>query len=150
MRKANIIISIILFCFTAFFAYLTAKLPDRNLPNTLGGDFVPWTLIIILFSLSLLLFLNSVIDKKLKTQITITLKEVGGVLALVILILAYTRGMLYFGYLITTPIFIGIMMRLSGAKKLRDIILGSLLTTAGVYLLFSRLFEVVLPEGKFF
>lgn len=100
--------------------------------------------------MSLLLFLNSVIDKKLKTQITITLKEVGGVLALVILILAYTRGMLYFGYLITTPIFIGIMMRLSGAKKLREIILCSLLTTAGVYLLFSRLFEVVLPEGKFF
>ncbi len=140
MRKANIVISIILFCFTAFFAYLTAKLPDRNLPNTLGGDFVPWTLIIILFPLSLLLFLNSVSDKKLKTQVTITIKEVGGILALVVLILAYTRGMLYFGYLITTPIYIGIMMRLSGAKKLREIVIYSVMTTIGVYLLFSRIF----------
>jgi hypothetical protein len=58
--------------------------------------------------------------------------------------------MLYFGYLIATPIFMAVMMRMTGSKRVKEIVIYSVLTTLGVYILFSRLFEVALPEGKFF
>ena len=36
MRKANMTISLLLAGFSAFYYFLITRLPDRNLPNTLG------------------------------------------------------------------------------------------------------------------
>ncbi len=52
MRRANLIISIVLISFSGFYAYLITRLPDRNLPNTLGADFMPWVLTVF-FGLAL-------------------------------------------------------------------------------------------------
>ncbi|MGB2763775.1 MAG: tripartite tricarboxylate transporter TctB family protein, partial [Candidatus Aminicenantaceae bacterium] len=64
MRKANIIISIILMVFSLIYFYLTTLLPDRNLPHTLGSDFVPRLLVICLFILTLFLFFQNLMSKK--------------------------------------------------------------------------------------
>ena len=151
MRKADLIISIGLLGFISFYAYMTAQLPARNLPHTLGGDFVPWVLIIFLLILSLSLLIKSLFGKGTKEQVApTTLREYGGILLLFALILLYIQGMLYFGYIITTPIFMGIMMWITGSKKLMEIGFYSVMTTLVVYILFSRIFEVALPEGKIF
>ena len=151
MRKANVIISVVLLAFIAFYAYQIIKLPDRNLPNTVGGDFIPWLLTIFLLFLTVLLLLHSLLGKGEEAQVKKTSwKNYGGILLLFVIMILYIRGMLYFGYLIATPIFMAIMMRMTGSKRVREIVIYSVLTTLGVYILFSRVFEVALPEGKFF
>lgn len=150
MRKANVTISIVLLGFSGFYAYLTANLPARNLPHTLGGDFVPWVLTIFLLFLSTLLLVKSLSDKEIEGQTATTLREYGGILLLFVIILLYIEGMLYFGYIITTPIFMGIMMRMAGSRRLWEMTIYPILTTSAIYILFSRIFEVALPEGKIF
>ena len=87
MKKANILISIILILFCVFFGVLTERLPDRNLPNTLGIAFMPRVLLIILFFLSLLLLLTNILGKSLeKKDVKITLREVSGVVFLTLIV----------------------------------------------------------------
>ncbi len=61
MKTANIIIAIILIIFGCYYAYLTTGLPDRNLPNTLGGSFMPWVLVTCFLGLSILMLLDTLI-----------------------------------------------------------------------------------------
>ncbi|MBW1667435.1 MAG: tripartite tricarboxylate transporter TctB family protein [Deltaproteobacteria bacterium] len=151
MKKANIIISAILIAFCSFFAFLTARLPQRNLPNTLGIDFMPWTLFIILFSLSLILLLKSVFTKsKPKQGQGITVREVGGVIFLTLLVYLYVRVMSYAGFLMTTPLFIAVLMLSSGARKWKGIVAVSVLATVGIYFFFQKVFQVQLPGGLIF
>ena len=60
MKKVNIILAALLIALGIFYAYLAANLPDRNLPNTLGSDFMPWVLVGCLLFLSLLLLIKTV------------------------------------------------------------------------------------------
>lgn len=150
MKKANVIISLILLGFTGFYAFLTSQLPDRNLPNTLGGDFIPWTLTILLVFFSTALLLISFFEKSEQKQIVTSLKEIGGILLLVGFIALYVRVMLVMGFLATTPVFMAIIMRIIGAKNIKEIVIFSIATTLLVYLLFSKIFVVVLPVNRFF
>ncbi len=151
MRKADVIISIVLLGFIGFYAYLTANLPDRNLPHTLGGDFVPWVLTILLLFLSLLLLFKGAFPKGGEDGAKrTTLREYGGIILLFVILVLYVEGMLFFVFVIMTPIFMGVMMRITGSTRVREIVAYSLLTTLAIYVLFSKIFEVVLPEGSVF
>jgi len=151
MKKANIIISIILIAFCSFFAFLTARLPERNLPNTLGINFMPWTLLIILFSLSVILLLkNAYASPKGKPGPGITLREVAGVIFLTVVVYFYVRAMSYIGFLLMTPVFIAILMLSSGARKWKGIVAVSILATVGIYFFFQKVFQVQLPGGLIF
>ncbi|MBE0556797.1 MAG: hypothetical protein IH628_06140, partial [Proteobacteria bacterium] len=59
MKKVNIVLSVVLLLFAGYYAWLTAALPTRNLPNTMGVDFFPWVLCAMMTGLSLMLLLKS-------------------------------------------------------------------------------------------
>lgn len=151
MKKANIIISSILILFCVFFGVLTARLPDRNLPNTLGIDFMPWVLLIILFLLSVLLLLTNFLGKSLETKdAKITLWEVAGILFLTLIVYGYVQAMNLFGFLIITPVFIAVLMLFTGSRKWKELIAVSVLATVGIYFFFQKVFQVQLPGGSLF
>ncbi len=151
MRKANIFISGVLFAFTGYYAYLVSRLPTRKIPYTLGADFMPWVLTVCLLLLSTLLLLISLFSKgESERAVGISLKEVGGILSLLAIIVAYIEVMIYFGYVFITPLFIAAMMLISGSRKLKEIILFPIGITLAVYFFFYRFFDVPLPGGKIF
>ncbi len=151
MKKGDIIISIILIAFCFFFAYLTSNLPDRNLPNTLGSSFMPWTLVICLGVLSTLLLVKSIFKKSQEEYVVkFYLEEAGGILLLAVLIIVYILSLAYFGFLLCTPVLIALLMISNGARGWREILLVSTLTTFGVYFFFRKIFQVMLPEGSLF
>ncbi len=150
MRRANVYISILLMSFSCFYAYLTMTLPTRKIPHTLGIDFMPWVLTICLLFLSLLLLLKSLIFKREEEVVQISLKEVIGILSLVILVIAYIEAWLYFGFVIITPLFMAGLIVISGSRKWREVIFFSIIISVAVYFLFYRLFGVPLPSGKIF
>lgn len=151
MRKANIFIAIVLFAFAGYYAYLVSRLPTREIPYTLGADFMPWVLTVCLLLLSTLLLLNGLFSKgEGERGVGISLKEVARILALLAIIIAYVEAMIYFGYTFITPLFVAAMMLISGSRKLKEIIFFSIGITLAVYLFFHWSFNVPLPGGKIF
>lgn len=149
MRKANIIIALILIAFSLAYYYLITLLPTRNLPHTLGINFVPLLLVIILFALSLILLIQNLIskkgdeetDKKTKGGPTSILK----ILVLLFIIILYVSLMIRFGYLITTPIFLFLILWISGCRHWKHLIPVSLIVPFVIYYVFYNFFHVPLP-----
>jgi hypothetical protein len=151
MGRANIFVSIVLIVFAGFYGYLITRLPTREIPYTLGADFMPWVLTVCLVFLSSVLLLRSLFHRREERGgVSISLKEVGGILWLLAIILVYIEAMIYFGYLFITPFFIVAMMLISGSRSLRELIFFSIGITLAVYLFFYRFFDVPLPGGKIF
>jgi putative tricarboxylic transport membrane protein len=151
MKKADLIISILLIAFIGFYAFLTINLPARNLPNTLGVDFMPWILVICLSLLSILLLLKAIFGRPVeKGDSTISLKEGLGVLFLTAIIFVYVKAISLFGFIIITPIFIAVLMLFTGSRKWKEVVIVSLVATFGIYLFFQKIFQVLLPAGTIF
>ena len=151
MRKANIIVSVILILFCGFFAFLISRLPDRNLPNTLGSEFMPWVLVICLFSLSFLLLLKNIfVGTQEKLDSKISFQEGSGVLFLTVIVYGYVQAMGLFGFLLVTPVFIAILMLFTGSRGWKELVIVSILSTLGIYFFFQKVFQVQLPGGIIF
>jgi len=151
MKKVNVILSALLIGFGIFYAYLTANLPDRNLPNTLGGDFMPWVLVGCLLLLSLLLLIKTVFgDSPEQFDFSISPKEGFGVIFLTVCVFAYVKFMILIGFVLATPVFLALLMLITGSRKWKEIVVVSLFATFGIYLLFQKIFQVILPRGELF
>ena len=151
MRRINIVLSIILLCFGSYYAYLTASLPKRNLPNTLGSDFMPWVLVGCLFLLSLLLLVNTIFrGTREQCDFKISLKEGFGIIFLAACVWGYVKVMSLFGFILVTPIFIAILMLITGSRKWPEVVIVSIGATLGIYLFFQKIFQVILPGGTLF
>lgn len=149
MRLANIIISITLLGFSGFYALLIAKLPDRNLPNTLGADFVPWVLTGMLTVLSLALLAEAIISKNDQASVSLPKRDLLGITGLLILIALYVKLMSYLGFILVSIVFLALLTWFAGSRKPLGIVVFSITTTAVVYLLFHKFFNVQLPTGIF-
>ena len=149
MRKTNIIIALILIAFSLAYYYLTTLLPDRNLPHTLGSDFLPQLLILSLFVLSLILVIQNLISKKEDGEVD--KKNIGTpvsivkILLFLFTIILYVNLMIRFGYLLTTPIFLFIILWISGCKHWKHLIPVSLIVPLLIYFVFYKFFRVPLP-----
>jgi len=149
MRLANIIVSLILLVFSGFYAFLIAKLPDRNLPNTLGADFVPWVLAGMLTVLSLVLLVETIVSKHDQSRVSLPKRDLLGITGLLILIALYVKLMSYLGFVLVSIVFLAVLTWFAGSRKPLGIIVFSITTTAAVYLLFHKFFNVQLPTGLF-
>ena len=151
MRTVNIVIAVILILFGLFYAYLTANLPDRNLPNTLSSSFMPWLLVSCLFGLSLLLLLQTLIKGSDEScDYRISTKEGSGVVLLAAVVIGYILSLDFFGFLLATPVFLAVLMMLTGARDWKQIAVTSAAATIGIYLFFQKVFQIILPAGEIF
>ena len=151
MKKANICVSIVILMFAGFYAYLTTQLPARNLPNTLGIDFMPWLLVSVLSLLSIWLLLQNVLNKSRENfDPKLSIREGLGVIILTALVYAYVKAMEWFGFLWVTPIFLGLLMAITGSRKWKEIVVVSIVSSLCIYVFFQKIFLVILPSGKIF
>jgi len=151
IRRNTIVASLLLIAFAGFYAYLTANLPTRNLPNTLGVAFMPWLLGSLLFVLSLWILLKTAfLGTKETFDPVISRKEAFGVVYLTIFVYLYVKAIQLFGFIAVTPVFTATLMWISGARKWKEILLVSVGTSFCVYLFFQKVFRVILPGGSIF
>ena len=151
MKKSDTAIAFILLAFCGFYAFLTAKLPDRNLPNTLGSDFMPWVLTACLTFLSIVL-LGKSLSRGLREKVPAktSWQERWGVVLLAALIFGYIQVLGLLGFFLSTPVLVAILMVISGSRKWTEVFLVSILSTVGIYLFFQEIFKVQLPAGAIF
>ena len=151
MKKVNVILAALLIGLGIFYAYLAANLPDRNLPNTLGSDFMPWVLAGCLLLLSLLFLIKTVFGSTPEQfDFSISPKEGFGVIFLTVCVFAYVKLMLLIGFVLATPIFLALLMLITGSRKWKEIVMVSIFATFSIYLLFQKIFQVILPRGELF
>jgi putative tricarboxylic transport membrane protein len=149
MKKVNILLSVVLLSFAGYYAWLTASMETRDLPGTMGSDFFPWVMCTALIGLSLLLLLKSLFFPPDETCVyRVEWVEIKEILIFVTVTIAYIQSLDFFGFLIATPVYLAILMISSGSRRWKEIALVSLLTAAGVYFFFDRVFQVILPSGK--
>ena len=151
MRRINIIISLVIIIFGAYYGFLITRLPDRNLPNTLGVSFMPWLLVLCLWFLAgFMLVKNLINDPKESCNPAISRREGVGIVILIVLIPLYVRAMILADFLFATPIVLVILMLMCGARRWREIVIIPIAVTGMVYMLFRVGFRVQLPMGKIF
>ena len=114
-------------------------------------DFIPWLLVgCLLFLAALLLVINIWRETSETCSYHISGREAFGILFLTLMVYAYIQAINWAGFLISTPLFLAVLMFVTGSRKWREIVLGSLLTSFGVYFFFQKIFQVILPGGTLF
>ena len=167
MNWSNIIIGIILLISSAFYYYSTTGFPPPSKTENLGPAFFPTLLAAVLAFLALLLILNSLffrgVSGKEKEGAVIQgaerLEEDSfGVEQISYKFLLGTIGLSFLyvgllsilGFLISTPLFLILLIRLLGYEKWVNNLAASAGLTAALYLLFATALGVSLPAGVFF
>jgi hypothetical protein len=149
MKRVNIILALVLLVFAGYYAWLTATMETRDLPGTMGSDFFPWVMFTVLTGLSLLLLAKSLFFPPDETfNYRVEPVEIKEILIFLILTILYIQSLDFLGFLIATPFYLAILMIGSGSRRWKEIALVSVLTAAGVYFFFDRVFQVILPSGK--
>jgi len=55
-----------------------------------------------------------------------------------------------FGFLYATPLFVAVLMLISGSRKWKELLLTVFFVTLGIYFFFIKIFRVPLPDGSLF
>ncbi|WP_422444925.1 tripartite tricarboxylate transporter TctB family protein [Thermoanaerobacterium sp. DL9XJH110] len=142
----DLIISVILILIS-FFAFLqTTSFPELNV-NDPGPAFFPRILVVLLFTLALFLMGTTLIKKSGKVlSFNEATKKVG--ISIFILIIFYL-ALEMLGFIIATPLFLLILIRLSGGGRLAFDALISVGFTLIIYIVFQILLKVPLPSLNF-
>lgn len=148
MPVKNIIVSIVLLFFGAWFMYLSSELPVRNIQNVPGPAFFPGIMSVIIILLSLALLLRGVLGLRSLPAFTEKIEIPRKGFLLTVLFLAVVLVLPYSGFLIAAIPFFAALMFLCENTKLVYVLLGSVIIPAFLYYLFREGFSILLPAGQ--
>ena len=144
-KRENIIFGAIFLAVAAFYYVMASRLPERNLPNTLGIDAMPKAFAIFLAFLAVLLILQGLIGSKrgdASGRVRLSWAHLRGVVIVFAMLAAYIVLIDLVGFVIVTPFLMFGLMFIEGVRKYVSMVIVSLVTTGVVYALFRFVFEV--------
>ena len=147
MRKRNLIAGVVMLLVCAGYAYLTANLPTRAIENSTQPSFFPWVIVIFLTGLTFLLLIQVAASGK---QPNIERKNQVPVKRLIyglLLSLAYMFALPKLGFVAANIPLFGGLMYLYGERRPIWIGLGSIIISVIVFLVFRKIFQIILPVG---
>ncbi len=114
-----------------------------------GAGFITFFAGAVLSLLSVALFLSSLKSERVRKGVGVLWEglEVGKVIYVLFLLVAYTLILKHLGFLISTFGLLCLLFRVKATYHLMKVILMSLLITSGAYLLFQVWLKVQLPRG---
>lgn len=146
MNKPNTVAGSILFTVAAGYGYMIVTLPNRNLPNTMGANFMPTIFDICLALLSLALIAQGIWRNTSReggqAPVPLTVRNVLGIVAVFGIFFAYIFLINVIGFLVVTPLVLLALLLLQGIRRPIALIAVCLGVTAGVYVLFRYGFNV--------
>jgi len=131
------------------YGWLAFGLPVRALKEVVGPDFFPKLLsgLLILLAFPLLVRGLSRRGDASATEATDHWPRAGLVIGLM---LVYVWALPRLGFLLATPLYLAVMIRLAGARRWPAIAGAALAITALIFVSFATLFAVPLPRGLWF
>lgn len=143
-------ISVILFVFAIFMLHQTTKIQAIFAVSSaeVGPKLFP---AIACFGLMICCIGKFLASKDKKAKLIITKKGWMNIAVVIAIFALYILSMKYFGYLLSTPIMLFVLVKLFGCgrqSKWWTIATFSVVTTAVNYILFQKIMNVMLPAGK--
>ena len=146
MKKMNFSVAIFFIALSCYVLYSAQSFPGQ-IDNVPGPGYFPTILSCVLIALSLILILTS--REASDTPLGIFSRANSIVFVAAGVTLAYLGGLLVFGFLIATPLYLMAILRYFKMTKWRSLVMTSGITTAASYAIFTTVLEVQLPSGMF-
>jgi len=145
----NRLAAFVLIAFSIGYGYLTSQQPKGDILGEPGSGLFPWILTISLLLLSGILLVQDIRGTALPRRFDFRITP-GGVRSVtgLILIFAYLCIMPYVGFLISSFLFFGSIMWLSGEHRPFRLLGFSCGISLLLYLFFGELFQIPLPKGE--
>jgi tripartite-type tricarboxylate transporter receptor subunit TctC len=131
-----------IFSISLFFYYQTSLFLIPDSLHITSPSLIPRIWIVILLLLSVLLYLNSRKEKKVRKH-----NSPRYVLMIIVLMIAYLFAMQWVGYYLTTPVFILASMYLLQYRKVPFMLINAFGFVIFSYLIFNKLLHIDLPLG---
>ncbi|MFB3884814.1 MAG: tripartite tricarboxylate transporter TctB family protein [Thermodesulfobacteriota bacterium] len=148
MRRLNVASYIFLMGIAVWVGYLSFELGVGHL-ELMGSGFMPFLASVVLFFLSLLVFVTEVRKGKEEGGHSIHWTDLEKPILLVVGLTGYALILKTFGYLITTFLLMFFMFFMTGPKRWRkDIVIAAIVVILS-YVIFDNLLQMQLPAGIF-
>ena len=146
-RTSDFWIGIIILAFCGFASILTLDISSQGTGTTAGPSFMPWLMIVLSTILAVALVARGFKSKEIADASLVFNGAILGKLGLFFgLMLLYAYVFTILGYLVSTIAFFIIAMLALGERRPVHFVVVPVLITVGVYLIFSQLMGVYLPE----
>jgi len=146
VKKMNFGVAIFFIALSCYVLYSARSFPGQ-IDNVPGPGYFPTVLACVLIALSLILIITS--REASDAPLGIFSKKNSIVFVAAGATLAYLGGLLVFGFLIATPLYLMGILRFFRMTNWRSLVLTSGITTAASYAIFTTVLEVQLPSGMF-
>lgn len=148
MAHKNIAAAIGLLAFTAWYALLTAGLPEREvMPNTPGPSFFPWLITAALSALSVALLVQGITRLKRGNGAAAAVYDAKTPVLALASFAIYLAALPYFGFIPASVIFFAALMWLYGARNPVIIAAAAFAGPFILFVLFRYGFNIILPRG---
>jgi hypothetical protein len=153
-RKADIIAAIIMITLSIALCLLIPT-EIEVVGSTVGmtARFFPYVIVLGILGASVFLLIGSIKSNDKRNDDVLPKldkNERFRVAGLIVIVFGYILLLHAIGYIASTPIAIAVFMRYYGMKRLSIILLASTVLTISLYLVFTTLMGVILPEGELF
>lgn len=145
MKKADILVSLILVPICLYVFYESGRWPKQALIG--APTLIPLGVSACLLLAAGLLFVQALRGKSNDLETPLAGANRRRVLLIGLLTGAYTAVVSYAGFLITTFIYLLLFGLVVGERRLPRLLLFAVLVPVAIYLIFSTVFNVPLPEG---
>ena len=147
MAGRNVVAALVLLVFGAWYAWLSAGLPERNMPNTPGPSFFPLVIVTLLIGLALALLVRGIADLRAGRDRDVPDSLAPGALPALASFLVYLTALPYAGFVASSVIFFAVLMLLYGGRKPLLIGAAAILIPVTLFVIFRFGLQIVLPHG---
>jgi len=146
--RDDLVVALALLAFAAGYGGLALRLPERNIPGSVGLDFVPLLLAGTLAMLATGLLIGAI----RRPAVAPAGESPGwGQAGLVVsVMLVYILALPYLGFWLATPPYLAVTMWQSGARRPGVILVTAMGLSLALWAVFIALFAVPLPRGSLF
>jgi len=145
MRRADAVIGLGLLVFAALYFQQSFAINRGFASDLLGPTFFPRLLAAVLALLALALVARAAGNRSERAPLPPA--RVGVFLGVVILTAAYALLLPWAGFLLATPVLVGVVIALMGLREWRPLLGTAIGVTVVLYLVFARFLHVLLPPG---
>lgn len=152
LKKDQIISLLFLVLAVVFLIFINDIEMPKNLTEP-GPKIMPFLSIVLMIICCIGVFFESVKNKGESEKPFLSKDGWKRLIFIASLLIAYALGLMYFGFLITTPFMAFALINMFSGEKRISILIGvvsSMIITTSIYLLFSVGFNVMLPPGILF
>jgi putative tricarboxylic transport membrane protein len=142
---------LIAFTLLLYFVLIPTQIPADRMG--LSSSFFPKLIVIVIAGLSVILFFKAVFSKNPEGEEVIFRMAKGSAIRLVAifgLMVGYIFFLYLLGFLVSTPLFLAILIYYSGQRNWRIILPLIILVTAGLYAFFTFGMKLILPQSILF